>query len=150
MAAQIYINGGLLDFMGEVFDDFMTKTVQPQLSRGGLIYSKIEARTATIEVTDVKVAPQDYDQLIEFLNGCEACFDGFALTLVMDDSCDPALAGRWDFFGVRIASQPRLSFFGQEISSLTFAYERRQRAEGSTTNGAATSSPLTGGFATPT
>ena len=127
MASSIYINGGFLDFMGNVYDNFMTKTVTPQMSRGGLMYVNTEVVTPTLEIENIKLLPGGFDQFTEFFNSCAACYEGFVTTVEMDDECDPALAGSWDYFGCRISGTPRLSLFEQTVTGLTLGYQRRER-----------------------
>lgn len=120
--ARIYVDGQNWEFMGEVTDKFLPFTNTLAASRSGRIYATSEAKPRMLTVEEIKVNPDEVEEIEAFLIECST--KRMNITVSLDADC---ASGEQEFIYLNclLSGDPEHGMFARKISGFEVGYEDR-------------------------
>lgn len=126
--ARLYVDGESWEISGDVKDSFLPYENSLEASRSGKIYATTEARARTVSVDTIFCQLEEFDQIVKFLEGCNASTNGFTVTVAIGEDCQEPY--EVIYTGCLISGTPEFSPFNKKIESFEFGYSNRTVKKG--------------------
>lgn len=126
--ARLYVDGESWEISGDVKDSFLPYENSLEASRSGKIYATTEARARTVSVDTIFCQLEEFDQIVKFLEGCNASTNGFTVTVAIGEDCTEPY--EVIYTGCLISGTPEFSPFNKKIESFEFGYSNRTIKKG--------------------
>jgi hypothetical protein len=124
--AQVYIDGAAIDFMGNTEDSFLGYTNTVEAARSGNIFVSSEPKAKTLKIDDLKMEPDQFETLSNFLSNCGS--KSFNITLSKNEDCGGSLQNAFtedNYIKCYLTGEPSYSHFENKISGFEVAYQNK-------------------------